>query len=307
MIIIVIFISDENESTSPRQRLRSETQQQFLKTDQSTSYNSRGDAYTQITISPSTNTLDNIVHTPSRERCSRLNAQKNRVYDAHNDFAINNHEDILSAHFHQSNIPFTNWEKYQGNQCTSMSLTAVIYHHRHPIHDWTREDLDAIILEGDEVHAALLEFVGRSKDAMPRVGLSDIPRCMSLATSSNEFLQIDRSAESIGIMGHVEDDKERGFVTMQTCLNEYLQMPGDNCIVTIGEETMAVMMDMNHCVRYFDSHCRNTNIKSNGHRLQAAILQRFADIDEFVTFITDLKCPGIQFEVIKLIITNLAE
>lgn len=80
---------------------------------------------------------------------------------------------VCRGSFHQS------WhEDFQcpGKQCSSITLTSLLYTTVKPIESWKASDLDQVLLTGDKVHFNQLCYIGKSASGELKLALDELPK-----------------------------------------------------------------------------------------------------------------------------------
>ncbi|KAK6168644.1 hypothetical protein SNE40_019836 [Patella caerulea] len=152
--------------------------------------------------------------------------------------------------FHQADVRFG---VFSGTQCTGNSLVAVLFSCIKPVHIWNTNDLDKILIAGNELYS----FLQSSSSMHNRyILISELPRSLIVF---EKLFNIDIQLDSVvGLMRNGDSTFEYNEVSMtlyealQTCLLQY-----ESCFITFGGNTF-VIMKRNEMYYIFDSHSRSS-------------------------------------------------
>lgn len=100
------------------------------------------------------------------------------THSSHGSWSVNSKSDgdpfqVCRGSFHQS------WhEDFQcpGQQCSSITLTALLYATVKPVESWKVSDLDQVLLTGDKVHFNQLCYLKKSASGDLKLALDELPK-----------------------------------------------------------------------------------------------------------------------------------
>ena len=135
-----------------------------------------------------------------------------------------------------------------GKQCVAMSLCAIVYKEIKSVNIWDRMMLNSILIFGNNLYSIISQSVNKSY-----LLLTDVP----------EFVDIDNHSFNVqysdSFSGAVHMSQvSLPYVTLEHALNEvFISLHYNSCLLTIGMNTVAIMMPFPGVFKVFDSHSRD--------------------------------------------------
>ena len=135
-----------------------------------------------------------------------------------------------------------------GKQCVAISLYAVVYKEIKSVNIWDRLMLNSILICGNSLYSIISQSINKSY-----LLLTDIPEFVDI---ENHVFNLQYSDSISGALHMSEDSLPH--VTLEHALNEVLvSLHYNSCLLTIGMNTVAIMMPFPGVFKVFDSHSRD--------------------------------------------------
>ena len=135
-----------------------------------------------------------------------------------------------------------------GKQCVVISLYAVVYKEIKSVNIWDRLMLNSILISGNSLYSIISQSINKSY-----LLLTDIPELVEI---ENHVFNLQYSDSISGALHTSEDSLPH--VTLEHALNEvFTSLHYNSCLLTIGMNTVAIMMPFPGVFKVFDSHSRD--------------------------------------------------
>ena len=135
-----------------------------------------------------------------------------------------------------------------GKQCVAMSLYAIVYKEIKQVNIWDRIILNTILICGNSLYDIISHSINKSY-----LLLTDIPQFVDI---ENHVFHLQYSDSFSGALHMSEDSLP--YVTLEHALNEvFVSLHYNSCLLTIGMNTVAIMMPFPGVFKVFDSHSRD--------------------------------------------------
>ena len=135
-----------------------------------------------------------------------------------------------------------------GKQCVAISLYAVVYKEIKSVNIWDRLMLNSILISGNSLYSIISQSINKSY-----LLLTDIPEFVEI---ENHVFNLQYSDSISGALHMSEDSLPH--VTLEHALNEvFISLHYNSCLLTIGMNTVAIMMPFPGVFKVFDSHSRD--------------------------------------------------
>ena len=203
------------------------------------------------------------------------------THSSHGSWSVNSKSDgdpfqVCRGSFHQS------WhEDFQcpGQQCSSITLTALLYATVKPVESWKVSDLDQVLLTGDKVHFNQLCYLKKSASGDLKLALDELPK--DLQCFRFQFLT---EREILG--GTIDkrdtnsdaDDFDRLEDIFQKCQKE----KATGLLLRILDYTIACAQSYSEWY-VIDSHARNSRgmVDDKG----SSIILKFDNFDDLIQYV----------------------
>ena len=135
-----------------------------------------------------------------------------------------------------------------GKQCVAMSLCAIVYKEIKSVNIWDRLMLNSILICGDSLYSVISQSINKSY-----LLLTDVPGFVDM---DNHVFNLQYSDSFSGSLQMSENSHP--YVTLEHALNEvFVSLYYNSCLLTIGMNTVAIMMPFPGVFKVFDLHSRN--------------------------------------------------
>ncbi|XP_064606547.1 uncharacterized protein LOC135471304 [Liolophura sinensis] len=154
----------------------------------------------------------------------------------------------VSGHFHQGHPQFM---PNSGAQCVANSCSAILYDKVKPVSMWTSNDLDAVLISGDELYSNVKPNLPAGETFLL---ISDIPDVMDMHNGTFGI----RAGESLTgyVLGTVHADLQSDiFMPLRDALERTLSV-FTSCLITFHSSTFAIIK-RDQYLYVVDSHSRN--------------------------------------------------
>ena len=151
----------------------------------------------------------------------------------------------IHARFNQGNDIFGS---NAGKQCVAMSLSAIVYKEVKSVNIWNQTTLNTIMVCGDNLYGTISRSINKNY-----LLLTDVPEFVDM---NNITFRLGYSDSFSGaLLMTVNNDP---FVTLENALNEiFHSLNYKSCLLTIGMNTVAIMMPFPDVFKVFDSLSRD--------------------------------------------------
>ena len=153
---------------------------------------------------------------------------------------------VTSRHFNQGSEQ--TFGMNAGKKCVAMSLYAIVYKEIKSVNIWDGLMLNSILMCGNSLYVIISQSINKS---------------YLLLTDVSEFVDIDNHAFNLQYSNsfsgavHMSENSPR-HVTLEHALNEvFVSMRYSSCLLTIGMNTVAILMPFPCVFKVFDSHSRD--------------------------------------------------
>ena len=135
-----------------------------------------------------------------------------------------------------------------GKQCVAMSLYAIVYKEIKSVNIWDRIMLNSILICGNSLYSIISQNINKNY-----LLLTDVPEFVDI---ENHTFNLQYSNSFSGALHMCEDSLP--YVTLEHALNEvFLTLHYNSCLLTIGMNTVAIVMPFPGVFKVFDSHSRD--------------------------------------------------
>ena len=135
-----------------------------------------------------------------------------------------------------------------GKQCVAMSLCAIVYKEIKPVNIWDRLMLNSVLICGDSLYGIISQSINKSY-----LLLTDVPGFVDV---DNHVYNLQYSNSFSGALHMAENSLPH--VTLKHALNEvFVSLHYNSCLLTIGMNTVVIMMPFPGVFKVFDSHSRD--------------------------------------------------
>ena len=135
-----------------------------------------------------------------------------------------------------------------GKQCVAMSLYAIVYKEIKSVSIWDRMMLNSILLCGNSLYGIISQNTNKTY-----LLLTDVPEYVDI---QNRVFNLQYSEAFSGAL-HMSE-VSLPYVTLEHALNEvFVSLHYKSCLLTIGMNTVAIMMPFPGVFKVFDSHSRD--------------------------------------------------
>ena len=135
-----------------------------------------------------------------------------------------------------------------GKQCVAMSLYAIVYKEIKSVNIWDRMMLNSILLCGNSLYGIITQNTNKTY-----LLLTDVPEYVDI---ENRVFNLQYSEAFLGAL-HMSE-VSLPYVTLEHALNEvFVSLHYNSCLLTIGMNTVAIMMPFPDVFKVFDSHSRD--------------------------------------------------
>ena len=159
---------------------------------------------------------------------------------------IVNHTYTVHADFNQGNE--LKFGMNAGKQCVAMSLCAIVYKEIKSVNIWDRLMLNSILICGDSLYSIISQSINKSY-----LLLTDVPGFVDM---DNHVFNLQYSDSFSGSLQMSKNSQP--YVTLEHALNEvFVSLHYNSCLLTIGMNTVAILMPFPGVFKVFDSHSRD--------------------------------------------------
>ena len=135
-----------------------------------------------------------------------------------------------------------------GKQCVAMPLCAIVYKEIKSANIWDRLMLNSILNCGNNLYSIISQSINKSY-----LLLTDVPEFVDI---DNHAFNLQHSNSFSGALHMSENSLPH--VTLEHALNEvFVSLHYNSCLLTIGMNTVAIMMPFPGVFKVFDSHSRD--------------------------------------------------
>ncbi|XP_028418619.1 uncharacterized protein LOC114544075 [Dendronephthya gigantea] len=135
-----------------------------------------------------------------------------------------------------------------GKQCVAMSLYAIVYKEIKSVNIWDKSILNTILISGNSLYCVISRSINKSY-----LLLTDVPEYVDI---DNHTFNLQYSDSFSGALYMSENSFP--YVTLEHALNEvFYSLNYKSCLLTIGMNTVAIMMPFPDVFKVFDSHSRD--------------------------------------------------
>ena len=135
-----------------------------------------------------------------------------------------------------------------GKQCIAMSLYAIVYKGIKSVNIWDRMMLNSILICGNSLYGVISQSINKSY-----LLLTNVPEFVDI---ENHVFNLQYSHSISGALHMIENSLTH--VTLEHALNEvFVFLHYNSCLLTIGMNTVAIMMPFPGVFKVFDSHSRD--------------------------------------------------
>ena len=135
-----------------------------------------------------------------------------------------------------------------GKQCVAMSLCAIVYKEIKSVSIWDRLMLNSILIRGNNLYGIISQSIFKSY-----LLLTDVPEFVDI---NNRAFNLQYS-NSFSAALHMSEGS-LPYVTLEHALNEvFVSLHNNSCLLTVGMNTVAIMMPFPGVFKVFDSHSRD--------------------------------------------------
>ena len=129
-----------------------------------------------------------------------------------------------------------------------MSLSAIVYKEIKSVNMWNQTTLNTIMVCRDNLCGAISQSINKNC-----LLLTDVPEFVDM---NNNTFHLEYSDSSSGALLMTVNNYP--FVTLENALNEvFYSLNYKSCLLTIGMNTIAIMMPFPDVCKVFDSHSRD--------------------------------------------------
>lgn len=180
------------------------------------------------------------------------------------------------ATYHQGDQLFS--AESRGRQCTAMATTAALYATEKPVAEWTKMDLDLILLSGDVLYTEVIQE--RPGNEHGYLLISDIPEQV---TVFNKTYTIQRTAAMCGLI--TLQQMSEAAMSLENALRRVF-MEKSTAIMITKDSSVMVCKDKDGKVFVFDSHSRG----ENGMPVPdgKAVLMKLKDQDDLLHYLREI-------------------
>ena len=135
-----------------------------------------------------------------------------------------------------------------GKQCVAMSLCAIVYKEIKSVNIWDRLMLNSILMCGNNLYSIISQSINKSY-----LLLTDVPEFVDI---ENHAFNLQYSDSFSGAL-HMNEDSHP-YVSLEHAFNEvFVSLHYSSCLLTVGMNTVAIMMPFPGVFKVFDSHSRD--------------------------------------------------
>ena len=135
-----------------------------------------------------------------------------------------------------------------GKQCVAMSLYAIVYKEIKSVNIWGGLMLNSNLMCGNSLYGIISQSINKSY-----LLLTDVPEFVDI---DNHAFNLQYSNSFSGAL-HISENSPP-HVTLEHALNEvFVSMHYNSCLLTIGMNTVAILMPFPGVFKVFDSHSRD--------------------------------------------------
>ena len=151
----------------------------------------------------------------------------------------------IHASFNQGNDLFGS---NAGKQCVAVLLSAIVYKEIKSVNIWNQTNLNTIMVCGDNLYGTISQSINKNY-----LLLTDVPEFFDV---NNITFHLEYSDFFSGALFMTVNNYP--FVTLENALNKvFHSLNYESCLLTIGMNTVAVMMPFPDVFKVFDSQSRD--------------------------------------------------
>ena len=175
-----------------------------------------------------------------------------------------------------------------GKQCVAMSLYAIVYKEIKSVNIWDRLILNSILICGNSLYGIISQCINKSY-----LLLTDVPEFVDI---ENHVFNLQYSPSISGALHMIENSLPH--VTLEHALNKvFVSMHYNSCLLTIGMNTVAIMMPFPGVFKVFDSHSRDVFGRPSAFGYCVLIsVEGLENLEEYFRFTSRSNCV-IPFEL----------
>ncbi|KAI4794723.1 hypothetical protein KUCAC02_031884 [Chaenocephalus aceratus] len=193
--------------------------------------------------------------------------------------------------------------KYAGLQCMAVSLVGVAKHTVHSVFTWQTDNLDKVVVLGDNLYTSLRDQQGIS-GGYKLLSVPDLPKEAIIDGQTFLFQYSDFVSGDVDVVeGDLIDD---GVHTTLKCGLERMCTKYDTCFLTMNGGTCAIIGQGGHYA-VVDSHARSASGMRDGEGRSVVLYFRGLEhVFEYIwTFAAFLKKSQKQFEIAGVRVTHI--
>ncbi|XP_063426858.1 uncharacterized protein LOC134710430 [Mytilus trossulus] len=173
---------------------------------------------------------------------------------------------------------------YENNQCTSIAVTAAMYHAMKCVNKWKSKDIDTVIKHGDGNHVLFREDFRFSDKKDGRVAIFDLPMNFTVRVKDQKAVVMKTGEWGGPVFAPVGYDDEFRFScpTLRDVLEQQLK-PNRSVLTTIDVYSL-LFMKVGTDIWLFDSHSRNRKGKGTSF-FGKAFAAPFSSMDDLEKYI----------------------
>ena len=135
-----------------------------------------------------------------------------------------------------------------GKQCVAMSLCAIVYKEIKSVNIWDKLMLNSVLISGNSLYSMISQSINKSY-----LLLTDVPQYVDI---DNRTFNLQYSYSFSGALHMSENNLPH--VTLEHALNEvFFSLHYNGCLLTIGMNTVAIIMPFFGVFKVCDSHSRD--------------------------------------------------
>ncbi|XP_041467556.1 uncharacterized protein LOC121417887 [Lytechinus variegatus] len=213
---------------------------------------------------------------------------------------VNMHiQPVTQGTFHQGDMRFGD---SAGKQCVANSLSALLYSKMKNAKYWNSNDLDRILVNGNELYSYIRYYVAREQEYLL---ISDLPECLE---AYDELFEIECRESIPGLLEENPILEESVSMPLKQALEQELCSNCDACFVTFSGNAFIVICGYDSFL-IFDSHSRSSKglIIDDGYSilLQASSWQGV--YEHCMRLARTLKCsPYTEYEVTSICVKAIS-
>ncbi|KAK7915392.1 hypothetical protein WMY93_011153 [Mugilogobius chulae] len=188
--------------------------------------------------------------------------------------AKSSHLENIVGSFHQAEAIFS--AESRGRQCTANALAAIVRHtHIRNVHEWSQEDLNMSLIEGDRLYKGKTSRITEESDFLGAFDFGTTETLFEQTFSLNIGCVM-------GCLHSVSSEQEScGYVTLRDALSQ--QLATDNaCFFTMCGTTCAIIAK-NGMYAFVDSHARSKSGMVDGRGKSVVVfLESLGEVQDHI-------------------------